>query len=58
MMHKMYPDGGRKLARTGMRNKLFILHGLIIKKTKFNMDVNNLNTIEHYLVMLVKKKSE
>ena len=26
--HKMYPDGGRKLARTGMRNKLFSLHGL------------------------------
>ena len=25
----MYPDGGRELARTGMRNKLFILHGLI-----------------------------
>ena len=25
----MYPDGGRKLARTGMRNKLFSLHGLI-----------------------------
>ena len=28
-MHKMYPDGGRKLARSGMRNKLFILHGLM-----------------------------
>ena len=26
--HKMYPDGGRKLARTGMRNELFSLHGL------------------------------
>ena len=25
----MYSDGGKKLARTGMRNKLFILHGLI-----------------------------
>ena len=24
----MYPGGGRKLARTGMRNKLFSLHGL------------------------------
>ena len=29
-MPKMYPDGGRKLARTGMRNKLFNLHGLIL----------------------------
>ena len=28
-MHEMYPDGKRKLARTGMRNKLFILHDLI-----------------------------
>ena len=27
-MDKMYPEG-RELARTGMRNKLFILHGLI-----------------------------
>ena len=27
----MYPGGGRKLARTGMRNKLFSLHGLIKK---------------------------
>ena len=26
--HKIYPDGGRNLARTGMRNKLFSLHGL------------------------------
>ena len=25
----MYPDGGRELARTWMRNKLFILHSLI-----------------------------
>ena len=24
----MYPDGGRKSARMGMRNKLYILHGL------------------------------
>ena len=29
-MDKMYPDGRRKLARTGMRNKLFILHGLSV----------------------------
>ena len=29
--HKMYPNGGRKLARTGMRNKLFSLHGLSVK---------------------------
>ena len=30
--HKMYPDGGRKFAQTGMRNKLFSLHGLIGKE--------------------------
>ena len=24
----MYPNGGRKLTRTGMKNKLFSLHGL------------------------------
>ena len=29
-MCKMYPDGGRKLARKGMRNKLLNLHGLIM----------------------------
>ena len=29
--HKMYPDGGRKWARAGMRNKLFSLHGLSYK---------------------------
>ena len=29
---KMYTDGGRKLARTGMRNKLFSLHGLRLPK--------------------------
>ena len=28
-IHKIYQDGGRKLARTGMRKKLFILHGLM-----------------------------
>ena len=33
-MHTMYPDGGRKLARTGMRNKLFHLHGLILIEVK------------------------
>ena len=27
-MRKMYPEGRRKLARTGMRNKLFIFHCL------------------------------
>ena len=27
-MHKMYLDGGIKFTRTGMKNKLFILHGL------------------------------
>ena len=33
-MHKMFSDGGRILARMGMRNKLFILHGLIRKSTQ------------------------
>ena len=31
----MYPGSGRKLARTGMRNKLFSLHGLIMNYLKY-----------------------
>ena len=34
----MYPDGGRELARTGMRNKLFSLHGLTLKIYKSMQD--------------------
>ena len=40
----MYPDGGRKSARTGMRNKLFILHDLthkIKKMTKVQLWLGN-----------------
>ena len=35
-MHRMYSDGGgRKLVRTGMRNKLFILHDLTYNLSPF-----------------------
>ena len=32
----MYPSGGIKLAQTGMRNKLFSLHGLILEYRSFD----------------------
>ena len=46
--HKMYPDGGIKLARTGMRNKLFSLHGLI--RNYFAILEGVLITDIHYII--------
>ena len=39
-MYKMYPDGGEKIGTDGMRNKLFILHGLIRNNSRFRHSTN------------------
>ena len=48
MIHKMYPEGGRKLARMGIRNKLSILHGLTIEPYSFNFDCHVNNTVKYF----------
>ena len=46
----MYPDGGRKLARTGMRNKLFSLHGLSNSYFTVKLDYMTWKYILYYYI--------